>query len=294
MMPDVSVAGYSEHPLLETLDLRHVMLTTASLARYHAAFANYETKIASSVRPYSFYDKYKHLLVEPTFQNTPWVRTAAKLTADILDAFSLKYSKASVPGLEDKIAKVNVDACESLDVAKDDLNVMLHKDLWNNNILFQYEEGTPRNAVLIDYQCVRYGPPAFDLMSFLYLTTSRLFRQEYESKVLKYCFEVFTDSLENATRKRLGAIRYNEREFFTWCEKSRMFGVFEAVAILPQVLMDAKAAQKIFDDPDTYLAIAEQDRSAPVVEYAHKFPVYRQRQLEIAEEYVERFVLDQR
>lgn len=289
-MPDLAAEGYILHPLLQTLDLHHVLLTVTSIARFHAAFANYETNKSIELnRPYDFYREFGHIIKEPTFGDTPWVRTAAKLTADLINAFSTKYS--NIPDLEEQLAKLFIKACESLDVAEGMLNVIVHKDLWINNILYKYEgaSGEPTNALLIDYQCVRYGPPTFDLTSFLYLTTTRKFREEYESQVFKHYFDIFSGALEDATRKRLDAMGYDEEMFLSWCEKSRMFGAFEAIGICPTVLMDAKSAEKVFDDPETYMKICEEDRSGPVIEYAKNHSVYRKRNLEVSEEFVERY-----
>lgn len=290
VMPDLAAEGYILHPLLETLDLQHVLLTVTSIARFHAAFANYETNKTIDVnRPYDFYREFGHMLTETTFQDTPWVRTGAKLTANLLEAFSTKYSK--MPGLEEKLAKIYVKACESLDIAEGTLNVVVHKDLWINNILYKYEKGEPTNALLIDYQCARYGPPTFDLTAFLYLNTTRKFREENEGQVFDHYFETFSSALEDATKKRLDALGYDKEDFLSWCEKSRMFGAFEALAIFPQVLMDAKTAEQVFDDPETFMKIVEEDRSGPVVAYAEKYPAYRERNLQVSEEFVERYVV---
>lgn len=290
VMPDLAAEGYILRPLLQTLDLQHVVLTVTSIARFHAAFANYETNKTIDVTcPFNFYHEFGHMLTETTFQDTPWVRTGAKLTTDLISAFSTKYR--NMPGLEEKLAKLYVKACESLDIAEGTLNVVVHKDLWINNILYKYEDEKPINALLIDYQCVRYGPPAFDLTAFLYLNTSRIFREEHESRVFKHYFHAFSAALEDSTKKHLDALGYDEKKFLLWCEKSRMFGLFEATALLPQVLMDAKSAEKVFDDPETFMKIIEEDRSGPVVAYAEKHPDYRKRNLEVSEEFVERYVL---
>ncbi|CAG5045551.1 unnamed protein product [Parnassius apollo] len=44
VMPDLAVEGYRTFMNHEVLDLKHTLLTTASIARFHASFANYVTR----------------------------------------------------------------------------------------------------------------------------------------------------------------------------------------------------------------------------------------------------------
>ncbi|KAL0882783.1 hypothetical protein ABMA27_016332 [Loxostege sticticalis] len=293
VLPDLNEEGYSPRPYNQTLDLAHVLVTTASLARFHAAFANYEVKRSIELnQPNCFFKEHEHTMKEPTLVKSPWLSAAAKLTANILKAFSKKIPGA-IPDLEEKIYNKFLEACDSLKYHDGTLNVVLHKDLWANNIMFRYENGLPANAMLIDFQLIRYGPPSFDLMSFLYLTTSRSFREQHERKVLHYYYCVFSDSLEDAAKQKATELGFVWEKFLQWCEQSRMFGICAAIGYFPYVLMDPVTAQKTFDDPATYEKYLAEDRTEPVVAYANIHPIYKNRQIEVAEEFVERYVLNQ-
>ncbi|XP_013199496.2 uncharacterized protein LOC106142321 [Amyelois transitella] len=289
VMDDLSPLGYTVRPQLDTLDLPHALATVSSIARFHAATSNYETrKRFTDDKAWTFAKEYPQVCDEPTYKDSPWLRCAAKLTYNFLKIFSKKYN--SIPNLESLLLKRYVEACNSLQEYEGTLNTLIHKDLWMSNIMFRYEKGAPVNAVIIDYQLLRYGPPAFDLNVFLYLTTTRQFREQYEKKVLSYYFSEFIRSLENTTKERLEILGYDEAEFLRWCEKSRLFGAMMAITNFPYVLMDAKTAQKAFDDPETYEKYRDVDRTEPVVAFCYKNDVYRDRQIEISEEFVERFV----
>uniref|UniRef100_A0A182QRM3 CHK kinase-like domain-containing protein n=1 Tax=Anopheles farauti TaxID=69004 RepID=A0A182QRM3_9DIPT len=55
-------------------------------------------------------------------------------------------------------------------LARDDIySVILHGDYNRNNVLFRYENETPRDVMLIDFQENRYGSPALDLSFFMYM-----------------------------------------------------------------------------------------------------------------------------
>ncbi|XP_053609639.1 uncharacterized protein LOC128674773 [Plodia interpunctella] len=288
VMADLRSLGYSPRPQTETLDLAHALVTVASAARFHAAIANYETRKSSQhLAPWTISQEYSNILGEPTFKDTLWMRCAVKLTANLLKTFSNQHN--NIDNLESKLQKLFLQACDDMKEYENTLNVLIHKDLWINNIMFRYEDGVPVNALLIDYQCIRYGPPSFDLMIFLYCSTSRSFREQYEKKVFHQYFSVFVDNLEEATKQRLVELKYDEKEFLRWCERSRMFGALIAIGIFPYILMDPTAAKKTYDDPETYDEYLVVDRTKPVVAHCRQNAVYRQRQLELCEEFVERY-----
>ncbi|KAL0838478.1 hypothetical protein ABMA28_016606 [Loxostege sticticalis] len=236
--------------------------------------------------------EHEHIITEATYVKSPWLTAAAKLAANMLKTFSTKIFR-EILDLENKVLDRILEACDCLKEYDDTINVVLHKDLWANNIMFRYENGLPANAMLIDFQCIRYGPPSFDLMSFLYLTTSSSFREQHERKVLHYYYCVFFDSLEDAAMQKVTELGFNREEFLRWCERSRMFGICTAIGSFPYVLMDPVVAQKTFDDPATFEKYFIVDRTEPVVAHANKDPMYKNRQVEVAEEFVKRYILNQ-
>ncbi|CAB3227375.1 unnamed protein product [Arctia plantaginis] len=291
VMPDLTVAGYTSRHFLDTLDYEHFYLTMTSIARFHAAFINYETKKSVDLkRPYSTFQEFSQILQEPTFCESPFLKAAAKLSTNLLKAFSTKFYSNRI-GLESELNEFYLKACDSMKEYKGSANVLLHRDLWVNNIMFKYEKDVPINAVLVDFQCLRYGPPAFDLMVFMYLTTDRKFRQEHTTDVLNHYFSVFEQNLNGDSKKRLEDLGYDKEDFLKWCDKGRMFGMFAAIGIYPFILMDPKTAQETFDDPKTYDKYINFDRSEPVLAFAAKCKVYKDRNLEVTEEFVERYVL---
>ncbi|KAF5287314.1 hypothetical protein FQR65_LT02187 [Abscondita terminalis] len=71
-------------------------------------------------------------------------------------------------------------------------NVVCHGDLWADNIMMKYKDGKPIDCRIIDYQILRYCPPAHDLLTLLYLTTTRA---RYNCNVTSiYTYEHFMDS----------------------------------------------------------------------------------------------------
>ncbi|CAG9561568.1 unnamed protein product [Danaus chrysippus] len=288
-MLDLSVDGYKSLPVLEYFDRNHVLVTASAIARFHAAYANYVTKKSTELLDYNILDDYQLVATESVFKRCPVLYAAAKLTSTFIKEF-LKVSDVYPNNLEEIVYDVFVKGSETLRERPDTLNVLLHRDLWTNNIMFKYKEEVPTRAILVDYQCVRYGPPAFDLMIFLYLTTSTNFRDLYEKEVFNHYFSVFTHNLDEPTRKRLEKYNYNLEAFLSLCEEARLFALVEALTIFPFVLMDPKTAQVTFDDPTTFTDLIEGDRSAPVMALARRNIKYRKRQVEVCEEFIKQYV----
>ncbi|CAH2095799.1 unnamed protein product [Euphydryas editha] len=291
VMPDLSVEGYKSYPATKYFDKNHVMVTATSVARFHAAFANYATKkTLSEGKPYDFLEEYGHLMNEPVFLDPQWSQAAAKLTNNFLKEFSTNF-KMYPANLEERLIDLFFKAYSDLKDYEDTLNVIVHKDLWFNNILFRYSGDVANNAILLDYQCMRFAPPAFDMMLLLHLTTTKSFRECHESEVLRHYYSVFSKSLDDDTKRRLAALNYDLDNFLVWCEKARLFGMLYTAALFPYVLMDPVQAQKTFDDPETFVDLVEVDRSVPVIEYAKQNNIYKSKQLDISEEIVEKYIL---
>ena len=48
------------------------------------------------------------------------------------------------------------------------LHTLTHGDFWSNNIMFAYDDdGAVKDLIIIDYQLVNYGHPAYDLVYFV-------------------------------------------------------------------------------------------------------------------------------
>ncbi|XP_066143815.1 uncharacterized protein [Euwallacea fornicatus] len=70
-------------------------------------------------------------------------------------------------------------------------NVLGHGDLHTKNVLFNYEthSHTPAECVLINFGFCRYFLPAYDVLFFIFTSTTRVFRQHYFTYLIKYYYE---------------------------------------------------------------------------------------------------------
>lgn len=76
-------------------------------------------------------------------------------------------------------------------------NTLCHGDFWTKNFMIKFEENKVKDVMMIDFQTYRYGPPAQDLMAFIYLNTTRKTRQEHMKNWLDYYYKVFSENLQD-------------------------------------------------------------------------------------------------
>ncbi|XP_055681643.1 uncharacterized protein LOC129789049 [Lutzomyia longipalpis] len=113
-------------------------------------------------------------------------------------------------------------------------NVVSHGDLWANNIMFQYEERgeekkilKPVDGRLVDFQLVRYAPPALDVVTLVCNTTDSAFRKEKQSILLDGYYKSLTKELA-----RFGIVAediISWEDFLESCEHYKLAGLIESV-----------------------------------------------------------------
>ncbi|KAI8421456.1 hypothetical protein MSG28_009512 [Choristoneura fumiferana] len=250
----------------------------AAVARFHAAVADHEARRSRARPPYSLMEEHGHLIVENNFRDTPWIAAGANsppISSNTSPISTGTLFRFGSPG-----------ACNDVSERKDTLNVLIHKDLWANNIMFKHEAGVPTNAILVDFQCLRYAPPAFDVMLCWYCTTDRSFRERYEREMLQHYFDTFISTVNEVTKEKLKVWDMITK---STCGVSavRSASIDHAVPLHP-----AGPGHRAGDvrQPETFLKHTNEDRSEPVLEYARRSDGYRTRQLEVCEDFVERYL----
>lgn len=156
------------------LDLAHLRLACGALASFHAAVAALEEARSPH---YCLPQEHADALRDNAFCPGPWLSAAGGLVAALLTEFG---GRSGREGLAAAVTRRFERACDTLRQAEGTLNVLVHRDCWHNNVLFEYggrAGGPPRRALLLDFQCVQYAPPALDVMLLLYLTTDEAFRR---------------------------------------------------------------------------------------------------------------------
>ncbi|KAH8377834.1 hypothetical protein KR093_007294, partial [Drosophila rubida] len=120
------------------------------------------------------------------------------------------------------------------------LNVTVHGDLWANNILFQYDkcDQTPLQCRFVDFQLLRYAPPAMDLATMLTIPTTSQFRAAHLSELLAEYYRFMGEFLKQADLDIANILP--ETEYYDSVQEYRIVGIIESLqfshlAMLPPV-----------------------------------------------------------
>lgn len=189
---DLRATGYkiANKPSLNLLDLEHIQLTLKALAEFHAGSLLYEHyKGLELGRPFSIEEEMKEFLIEPLItENYTMARDFCYASLKGLTALvdlipNLKLEPEEFKRKLDELLKRSFEIMKERKKFK---SVVCHGDMWAKNVLYKYDNNVPLHCKLVDFQLIRYFPPAHDVLLFLYITTSAEMRQHHFHWLLKY------------------------------------------------------------------------------------------------------------
>uniref|UniRef100_A0A182MKH0 CHK kinase-like domain-containing protein n=1 Tax=Anopheles culicifacies TaxID=139723 RepID=A0A182MKH0_9DIPT len=176
VMEDVSARGFVPGPRLN-LDQPHLVLMARKIAQFHAC--SYALRISGHsevlrnlvkrIIPLNFIQDGKIF-----FESYDIV---FKVVFERLFAYFDKNPELLQPdNVRDRVQSLRSKYGQAPSqlmqrcLERDDIySVILHGDYNRNNVLFRYENDTPQDVMLIDFQENRYGSPALDLSFFMYM-----------------------------------------------------------------------------------------------------------------------------
>lgn len=164
-------------------------------------------------------------------------------------------------------------------------NVMCHRDLWSNNIMFKMDgEGKPVGCYLVDFQFLRYSPPAYDFETALILTTTRATRREFRDLFLDVYYD--TVSKELSDEGLVADDCFPREEFVKSCEEARTMALAYAVANMQVMLLSKQAVEEYFvGSTDKLEHYVYGDRRPDLIESeCRATDMYRTRITEVIEE----------
>ncbi|XP_075978140.1 uncharacterized protein LOC142977895 [Anticarsia gemmatalis] len=288
---NVTLQGYFMPHHQDTLTFEQIEASVATLARFHAQALIFEEQKSRELgRPYRIWEDYSDYLQEP-MKTIYWRNTGKKAVIDFLQVFSKyksrpdfsEYLELVVPTLYDR-------AIELMKPSTEYRNVVVHRDLWTNNIFLKKEAGL-YHALFVDFQTVLYCSPMLDLSSLIYFNTSRSDRNAWTNQLIQFYYTVLSKELEYGG-VNVGDI-FDKDTIMEAYEKSIVFGITQASLITPIIAMSKARREEIFFNPETAKVANLVTRSKELIGHAEEDERYRTRLTELFDEMVERFVLPQ-
>lgn len=208
ILQDMKEEGYIMCDKYDRLDYAHCDLVVTTLAKFHAASVACYHDDPELIRTLG--EENMWVEGDPHFetQMKPWFQVAVKTVAGI--AAKMDGCQAAAEYLSNKVECIADSVLKMVEPKATGLNVLNHGDLWSNNMLFKHNDDEEVVDVkFIDFQILRYGSPALDLIYFLWTSS----REEVREMRLEDLYHIYLETLNN-TLEELGCEeRLTEEEF---------------------------------------------------------------------------------
>ncbi|KAF2879863.1 hypothetical protein ILUMI_26320 [Ignelater luminosus] len=294
---DLTKQGY------ETLDKRKdfnfdmILIVLKSLAKLHASSLIYEEKRSEELgREYRLIEDYRNEFEETFYNdregfiNLQGVEASIKAIFTEIDLFKHPSKLKSGKDFKSVAEKCCYKIYEMVKPSNKYRNVISHGDLWSTNLLMKFNQHrTPVECKFVDFQMTRYAPPSHDVVSVLYLTTSREFRKQHMYELLGLYYTALESNLKLAGYDLKALIPFGD--FLQNCEEQKAFALAQTATYFQLVLVESDALKEFYANPTLSRHTFFEDRSPLVLAYVNKDEYYRKKleeSIEDLKDYCER------
>ncbi|XP_049855804.1 uncharacterized protein LOC126336307 [Schistocerca gregaria] len=197
VLEDLALAGYHMLDPIKPLDVRQCECVLKALARLHATSIVFEEREGRRLA-----DKYPLLTEESLFYRKPDSQLYMAHSANRRDAHDLlDLVPRFAPGtphnrnLHSLLDTTMESVYELLKPSDKYRNVLCHRDLWLNNMLFAEDAKGELSVRLLDFQTLQLEPPAHDVVTFLHVTTMRDTRRAHGRQLLEFYHQTLAEVL---------------------------------------------------------------------------------------------------
>ncbi|KAM7361436.1 uncharacterized protein ACRADG_011917 [Cochliomyia hominivorax] len=228
---DLTVEGYVMADRIARLDMDHIKLVLRKLAKMHATSAVFNERSSESLEKYDrgFFNKYTDTY--KTFFVNAFLYCARYLQK-LNDENSRKYAQ-----------KIFTLAPHYMELGRrtfaptpGHVNVLVHGDVWTNNVMFKYcpQTGRPIDVLIIDFQYTFWGSPTLDLHYFFNTSMKEPLRRYHLDELFQMYHGIFTDVLKKLNYKSnpIPSLKL----FRLHAEQKRFFALHSGVVIQPFML----------------------------------------------------------
>lgn len=292
---DLNAIGYKIKDKFERLDKAHALQGLRTLARMHASSIIFEEKKKAELNTsYSLSDDYQVLSNEAGYQETnSWFIQGHQGALEVIKVYSKYGQKDRLQKVEKNWINIWNTALQISRCSKEHRNVICHRDLWNNNILFHYKDNSensePDECVFVDFQAVYYQPPACDVMLFLHCNLSRKLREENMDTFLDFYHKELEAILQQHDINIADIIP--KESFRASAEQQRQWGLIAFACLMPVIFIDDETTTRIFTDTKQFDQILNKDKGSFIKTRMKENLDYKNLLLETFEEIIERYCL---
>lgn len=207
ILDDLSVEGFVGLKPNNVLDYKGLSVVVGKLAKFHACSLIYEEIISKrNGKTYTFYDDFEYILNDSTYVYND--QNPFKPIFD-LSRSALKYIIRQFPDLtkdlklsEEEIYKrfdeMYMKNFEKMVRSEKHKNGLIHGDMYLGNVLLSFnKDKTVTDAILVDFQLLKYCPPTYDVLFFLHVASTK----ETRNKCLTKLLDEYYDHLSTHIKK---------------------------------------------------------------------------------------------
>ncbi|KAI8420513.1 hypothetical protein MSG28_008986 [Choristoneura fumiferana] len=232
VLEDLSVRGYTTYDRLKSIDWNYARTAVKELAKIHALSFAYAEE-----NPEEFAKVAEKMLYEIKGPEEKIKLVWGKMVENVVVATKEENRERLESYLKENVTKLR-DHWKPLR-----RTVLTHGDFRPSNLMHKTKEDGNLDIITVDYQTVRTGCVATDLLYLIFTGSDEQFRaQHYEELVEEYYRQL------TAALRRLGLdpeMVYSREDFDYELKESLPFGLAVAVFVLPIVTVEAANAPKL-------------------------------------------------
>lgn len=248
VLEDATQEGYVMPDKCLPFDEDHCVLVARALSLLHSRSLILDEKLRRNAGQ-TIQDRYGQAFKETAFMKNDrvtekYIASCAIGACTIVDLMKELTSQEAVM-IKEWIKSTLPRLPELLDTPNKFRNVTCHRDVWANNMMFKRNAaGRPIGCYLVDFQFLRFHPPAFDFITCFYLTTDRATRRR--------CYNRLIDVYYDTMRRELSSegldveVCLPRSEFLESCRELNEASLSYCVANLQVMLLNKDAVEEYF------------------------------------------------
>ncbi|KAJ8895514.1 hypothetical protein PR048_000850 [Dryococelus australis] len=234
---DLATEGFRMAKRQRGLDLDHCLLVMKSLGRYHAvsvALHDRDPQLVESFKENFFSEE----------ATSDFVKSLSRSSIVSIANLARLWPEGGET-MASKLLHVADTICErlrqQLSPEHNRLNVLIHGDLWTNNMLFKYDEvtGSVEDIRLVDFQQACYTSCAIDLQYFIHTSPRDDVRVEHTEDILREYHSELCSTLQLLGQEKK-AVTFEE--LMEEYERKGVYGFIISVYVLPLFMADSQNA----------------------------------------------------